>query len=196
MVWTQAAFITSFDAQAGDVASLATTAQKTLWFNEGQARLGQYRERKDATGLSWTAGDTTHALPSDFAQIEKIVYDDGVTAEEWQVYGGALYIFDEDGAYATGTAALYYRAYFPDLSASQDSLLDATQDYACLYYALYRFYRLLSSNRAYYKRYATMVGANAVNQADLQAEADRYYQDYLEARGDVVPDVPVGFYRS
>lgn len=196
MVWSQADFVTSFDAQAGDVASLATTAQKTLWFNEGMHRLGHFRPRKDATGLSWTAADTTHALPSDFALIERIVYDDGVTAEEWQVFGTDLYIFDEDGATSTGTAALYYWAYFPDMSGSQASLLSYEQDFACLYYALYRFYRLLASNRSYYKRYATMVGANAIQAGDLQAEADRYLQDYMDSRNDQVPKPPVGFYRS
>jgi len=62
------------------------------------------------------------------------------------------------------------------------SPLTYQEDYACINYMLSRFYKKLSSNRAFYKRYATLVGQNAVSMADLQAEADRYYQDFLEAR--------------
>jgi hypothetical protein len=62
------------------------------------------------------------------------------------------------------------------------SLLTYQEDYAIIYFMLSRFYKKLSSNRAFYKRYATMVGQNAISMADLQAEADRYYQDFLDAR--------------
>ena len=62
------------------------------------------------------------------------------------------------------------------------SPLTYQEDYACINYMLSRFYKKLSSNRAFYKRYATLVGQNAVSMADLQAEADRYYQDFLDAR--------------
>lgn len=195
MAWSQATLVTNFDAEAGDIATLASTAQKTLWFNEGMHRLGMFRPRVSAT-LTWSAGDTSEALPSDFAQIERLVYDSAVVPQEWVVFDLALRIHDPDGASSDGTATLYYWAYFPDVSGSQDSLLSPEQDIACLYYSLYRFYRRLASNRNYYKRYATMVGANAVQVQDLQAEADRYYQDYLDSRGDQVPKPPVGFYRG
>lgn len=194
MAWSQATFLTYFDAEAGDIASLATTAQKSLWFNEGMHRLGLFKP--SYTGLTWTMGDVDLPLPADFSQLERLVYPSGGTPQEWQVWGSSLVIQETAGAREDGTFDLYYWAYFAEMDGSQASELAPEQDVACLYYSLYRFNRKLSSNRNYYKRYATMVGQNAVQVQDLQAEADRYYQDYLDARSDQVPKPPVGFYRS
>jgi hypothetical protein len=73
-------------------------------------------------------------------------------------------------------------------------LISHRLDYACLYYALHRFFRKLASNRVQYKRYSTLLGANAVSVADLQQESDRLLQDYFDARADDAPQHPAGFY--
>lgn len=191
MAWTSANYILSFDAEAGAVASLATTAQKILWFNEGQARLLKYSPLTD--DITWLAADRSVALNSDFVEMQKIIFAAGVSHEPWRVFGQTLVTDDPGGASAAGSARVYYWADWPVLTNGGSSSLNAAHDYACLYYALHRFYKLLSSNRFYYKRYATLVGANVVTASDLQQEADRYYQDFLDSREDNHP-VPPAFY--
>lgn len=79
--------------------------------------------------------------------------------------------------------------------ADVSSELNVQMDYACLYYALHLFYKRLASNRAFYKRYSTLVGANSVTMGDLQNEADRYYQEFLDAREDFTP-LPAALYHN
>ena len=195
MSWTDDDFVTAFDAEAGDIAALATSVQKILWFNEGQTRLLRLKATFD--DVSWTLADRDIALPGDFKQLNKIIPDADSSVEPWEVWGNFLILEDPSGATADGSARLYYWAeWTPMTTATLATELTLAQDNACMYYALSRFYRKLSSNRAYYKRYATLVGQNAVTMTDLQQEADRYYQDFLDAREDFEPDPPSTFYRE
>lgn len=195
-MWSETTMVASFDAEAGDIATLATTTQKRLWFNEGMARL--LRRKPKSQDITWTALARSVALASDFVQLDKIVVDDAVTIEPWRVWGETLVLDDPLGATGAGTARVYYWGEWPEMAAQggQVSELNLSQDYACLYYALSRFYRKLSSNRGYYKRYSTLVGQNAVTMSDLQQEADRYYQDFLDARDDLEPDPPAFFFNE
>lgn len=194
MAWTRTAYVAAFDAEAGDIASLAVEAQKVLWFNEGQSRL--LRRKPSESAIGWAQGDTEVPLPADFIQMDKVVEDDGVTPQPWRVWGENLVMDDSEGASQNGTARLFYWAEWPEMLTTGvlPTELNLSQDYACLYFALHRFYKKLASNRAYYKRYATLVGQNAVSMTDLQQESDRYLQDFLDARADLEPDPPAFFY--
>lgn len=194
MTWSDDTYITAFDAEAGDIATLGTSAQKIIWFNEGQARL--LRRKPTYADVTWIAGDRSVTIvASGFVQLDKIVFTDDTTIEPWRVWGKTLILDDPDGATAAGGARVYYWGEFTEMTTATTATdLNLSQDYACLYYALHRFYKKLSSNRAYYKRYATMVGQNAVTMTDLQQEADRYYNDFLDARSDLEPDAPAFFY--
>lgn len=193
MAWSDDTYITAFDAEAGDVSGLATSAQKIIWFNEAQARL--LRRRPTYADITWLAGDRSVALNSAFVKLDKIVWNDGTTPEPWRVWGETLVLDDPNGAVGDGGARVFYWAEWTEMTTVTTATdLNISQDYACLYYALSRFYKKLASNRAYYKRYATLVGQNAVTMTDLQQEADRYYQDFLEARQDLEPDPPAFFY--
>lgn len=193
MSWTQATFLTAFDEEAGDAATLSVSAEKTRWWNEGQSRLPRHREMI-SSDIDWTAGDVTIALPTDFVDLERFIYADGSPIQDWRVFGKNLVLYVPTGATADGSAIVHYWGEWPDLASGQASLLPGRLDYACLYYALHRFFRKLSSNRALYNRYSTLLGANAVTMADLQAQSDRSLQDYLDARSDDVPPNPSGFY--
>jgi hypothetical protein len=194
-VWSDDTYVTAFDAEAGDISTLATAAQKIIWFNEGQARLN--RLKASFEDVTWAAEDRSVPLPADFVRLDKIVADEGVSMDPWRVWGNYLVLDDPEGATEVGTARVYYWASWAEMTtATTATELTLAQDYACLYYALSRFYRKLSSNRAYYKRYATLVAQNAVSMTDLQQEADRYYQDFLDAREDLVPDPPASFYSN
>jgi hypothetical protein len=192
MAYTHTDLDSAFDSEAGDVASIATSSQKQLWFNEGQARLLRFKPSTD--DVVWVTGDRSLALPADFIQLDRVVYDESVRHQGWVVFGGDLVIHEPDGATADGSARLYYHADWPKISDTVASALSSIGDIACLYYALHRFYRLLASNRAYYKRYATLQGANAVTVGELQGEADRYYQDFIDTRADLEPLPASSFY--
>ena len=195
MPWSDDTFIASFDAELGALAdeALCTDAQKILWFNEGQARLLKKKATYD--DVTWAVGDRTIPLPADFIKLDKIVPDDGVSMLPWRVWGNTLILDDPEGADESGTARVYFWGEWTEMDSSTIATdLTLAQDHACLYYALSRFYRRISSNRAFYKRYATLVGQNAVSMTDLQQEADRYYQDFLDSREDLDPDPPASFY--
>lgn len=195
MAWSDDDFVAAFDAEAGDVATLATDAQKILWFNEGQSRL--LIRKPSYYDLTWAEGDRVVALPADYVKMDKIIEDDGVERQPWREWGTNLVLDDPEGASAAGTARLYYWAEWSAMTTSTTATeLNATQDYSCLYYALSRFYKKLASNRAFYKRYATLVGQNSVSMTDLQQESDRYLQDFLDARADLEPGPPAFFYQD
>lgn len=193
MAWSDDDFIVAFDAEAGDIASLAVAASKIQWFNEGQERLNQWHP--DFVDVAWQGGDRSVDLPADFVELSAVVYDEGAMVQDWRVWGQTLVIDDSNGATGAGSARVFYWAEFAPMTvATLATQLSRAQDFACLYYALHRFFKRLSSNRAFYKRYATLVGQNAVTMSDLQQESDRYYQDFLDAREDLKPEPPAFHY--
>jgi hypothetical protein len=193
VAWSDDDYITSFDTEAGDISTLATSDQKILWFNEAQERL--LRRRQDFTDIVWSAGNRSVDLPADFVSLAHIIFDTDSSIEVWRVWGQTFILTDPSGASGDGSARVFYYAeYAPMTTLTTATELSKAQDYACLYYALHRFYKKLSSNRAYYKRYATLVGQNAVSMTDLQQESDRYYQDFLDSREDLEPEAPAFFY--
>jgi hypothetical protein len=184
---------TAFDEEAGDAASLASDVEVRRWFNEGAARLDRYTAT--IATLTWAAGDLSVDLPADLHSINKIDFNASVVEQSFRTFGDKLVIDSPYGATAAGTARLLYWARRPALVAIADSPMTDAEDYACIYYALHRFYRKLVSNRALFMRYSTMLGQNAASMSDLQGEADRLLQDFVDARSDLaVQDVPAAFY--
>jgi hypothetical protein len=185
----------AFNEEAGDAASLAVNTEIWRWFSEGQARLGRYVET--STTLTWAAAANVVALPAGFSSISSLDYDSGVTDQPFRVFGKQLVIDEPGGTSAAGTARLYYWAERAVVDASGDVTAGSLQeDYACIYYALHRFYRKLASNRVQYKRYSTLLGANAVTVSDLQNESDRLLQDFVDARADLPPLQPASFFKG
>lgn len=183
-MYTQAEILVAFNEEMGDAATLFSTSEITRWFNDGQARLEQYKGK--STDLTWAAGDRTLALPADFALIDCLAYNDGVEEQAWEQHDKNLIIKDSAGATASGTARLYYWARYPDITGAVPSELARDADAACVYYALSRGFRKLSANRALYKRYSTLLGANAVTMEDLRRMCDELYEDYVEAKQNLV----------
>lgn len=192
---TTAQVLDAFNDLAGDAQDIAGDTEKIRWFNEGVQRLGRQLE---LTGdLAWDAGDTEMDLPSNFISVSMIQYDANVAPQAWRVWGLLLLIDNPYGATAAGTGTLRYWGYFGELDSTNaaDFLLTTLQeDNACINYALHRFYRKLASDRVQFTRYSTLLGANAISVSDLQNEADRLYQDFIDARADTPPPAPSGFY--
>ena len=195
MSWSQADYAASFDAEAGEAAGLVDRDMRIRWYNEGQARL--VRKKASIFDLTWNAGDSiTDSIPG-FLQLDKIVWLTDVVPQSFRVWGDSLIIESSEGATATGAATIYYWAEFSPMEPGTDATeTTQTEDFACLYYALARFYRRLASSRSIYTRYSTLLGQNAVSMADLQQEYERYYQDFIDSREDVEPKPPAYFYET
>ncbi len=201
MSLTDVEIVAAIDAEIGStLAALASSALKIGWFNEGVNKLAHTRGRfKPKTqDLTWAAGDRSVTLATDFIQVDKLVTTAGYRVQKWRVFGETLVLDDSDGATEAGGGRLYYWAEWPlmTVSPTTTSGLTYNEDYLVKDFALSRFYKLLSSNRLYYKRYATMVGQNAVGAADLRSEADRYYQDFLDGMADTTPQPPAYYYEG
>jgi hypothetical protein len=192
-VWSQAAYGEAFDAETGEASCLVDRAMRIVWYNEGQARL--VRKKASYVDVTWAAGDREVAVSPTFLQLDKIVWDTDTISESFRVWGNSLIIEDPAGAAADGGARIYYWAEFtPMVAGTTATETTSTEDFACLYYALSRFYRRVASNRSIYTRYSTLLGQNAVSMADLQQEYERYYQDFIDSREDVEPKPPAYFY--
>lgn len=185
-------FQTEFNEEVGDLSSLAVPGEVERWVNEGRTRIGVL-DFKTAT-VTWNAGDTEVTLPSDFVTFSDLRGDELGALGPYEVWGNKLLVKRPDGARADGSALLLYRAYFPAIDAENDSVLPEEGNRALLSYALYRFFKKLSASRVNYRRYATLVGQNAVQIEDLQAEADRHYSDAVDAVDALPLDPPAIFY--
>lgn len=118
MAWTPTDYIAAFDAEAGDISSLATDALKVSWFNQAQPRLLYYKAKTAA--LEWDEGDLSVDLPADFVQQDKLDFGESVTIEPWRVFGLTLVTDDPTGASGDGTATLYYWAFWPNMVLEEE----------------------------------------------------------------------------
>lgn len=182
----------AFTQEAGDASSLADATEIRRWWNEGQQRLLRYLESED--DISWSAGDLEVTMDTRIVAIDRLDYDLGVARQNFRLFGYNLIVDNPLGATADGTARLYYWATRDPLVDGGTSVGSELEDYACIYYALHRFYRKLVSNRVHYARYSTLLGANAIAVGDLQAESDRLLQDFTDARSELPPLQPASFH--
>lgn len=190
---TLAEFEADFASEVGVLSTLVVAGEVERWINEGRTRI-RFLDKKVGT-ITWNAGDVDVDLPSDLIQLSRIQGDDKVYLGRFERWGLKLYLADDvDGATDAGTAKVFYQAYYPVISSSAASTGPEEFDRGLLSYALFRFFKKLSSNRVDYKRYSTIVGQNAVHIDDLQAEADRHYSDFADASEVLPPDEPVSYY--
>jgi len=190
-MYTQVEIKTAFDEQAGDASSLAETGEVTRWFNDGQARLGWYT--RGVENVTWAVGDLVVPIVTPNAGIDHTLYPDGNVESRWIEGVQNIQIIDHGGASSAGSARLILRVYWPDVTETAASLLPRIGDSACISYALYRFYRKLVSNRSFYQRYATLVGTNRVDIAELSDTADDHYRDFNDLRLEL-PTEPAALY--
>lgn len=180
--------------ELGDLSSLITLAKSTAWFNAGQSRMTAVGYPTEIA-VEWDEedNDLTDYL-EDFLRMDRFVYAENVPIQEFVIYNNTMVVRAVEGATAEGSGILYYEATWPLVTASEVSWGSFAHNEACISYVLYRFFKGLSSSRLEYRRYANLVGANVVGIEDLQAEADRHYQEFLDGRDDVVPHPPVSAY--
>ena len=190
---TKAEIVAAIDVELGDAAAALTdAATKTRWFNEGQARLEWYTH--DVLALAWNPGDLFVAYGEAIVGPVEILYPEDALETRWRPVQGGILIEDYDGALEAGSCKVLVRAYWPDVSDAQASLLPRTGDAACIAYALHRFFRRASADRAVFERYSTMAGENGVSIDDLGDLADDHYRDFLDLRNDLPPEPPAPYF--
>lgn len=171
-------FVRDFRAEVGDIGDIIRDNVIGGWVNEGQERLRLYREQTAA--LSWNAGATSVSVPTDFHHIETVQPDPSICFPPYRVWGDKLVFIEKP--LSSGTATLLYWANWPKITASAPSLLPDLGDQAALSFALYRFFKRLSSSRADYRMYASIAQANGVGVDELSDLSERHLQDFEDAR--------------
>lgn len=190
---TKAEIVSAFNAELGDAAAALTDdAVKARWFNEGQARLEWYTH--DVLALTWAAGDVFVPFGEAIVGVVEVLYPEGAQETRWRPAQGGLVIEDYDGAQYAGDCKVLARAYWPEVSDSQASLLPRVGDAACLAYALHRFFRRAAADRSVFERYATLTGENGVTIDDLGDLADDHYRDFLDLRNDLPVEPPAPYF--
>jgi hypothetical protein len=171
-----------------DLAPLATNTLLDAWLQEGRVKLGARAELTHT--FEWGAGDTTAAGPASVAglEVDRFEWPNDVSEETIRVWNGDL-DFGPDGATVAGSVVMYYRGLLPVIpeAGADAGAVDEQIGRAVVSYALSRFYGKLASNRLFYKRYATTVGANAVSVDDL-IETSSNYADEFSVLRDELPE--------
>lgn len=185
-------FLDALTEEVGDLSELVAPLEVARWINEGRTRVAFLDHKTGA--ITWDAGDLTVDLPTDLVQFSELRGRDTLNLGPYKLWGNKLVLDTEEGAPAAGSATVLYRAYYPEIDYGVPSELPAEGNRALLCYALYRFFKKLCSSRSNYRRYSTLVGQNAVGIEDLQAEADRHYDDFADAAGALPPEPPATFF--
>lgn len=176
----------------GDLARFVEDADITRWLNHGQRRLGWLLESSGT--VSWNAGDTSAAFPSDVFRVGKFIVATGTVMPSYRIWNDGFYFLDPDGAPSAGSVTLLYHARPAAITSVQDSELTEEGDQAIVAYALYRFLKRMATTRSDYEQYATLTGGNGIDVDALLAQADRHYDEFLAAEQSLPVAEPSTFY--
>lgn len=164
-----------------------------IWINDGQNKL-EYLSYSTTT-LTWLTGATSVALPTDLEQMGDLYPSyDLPTVPKFRQWGLTLIFTDDQGAMEDGNARLLYRSRPTRITEDDDSTLPPAGDNACICYAVSRAWKRIASDRVVYRRYSTITGQNNVTSQDLDAIAERYYNDFLDAKDDLPLSPPSTFW--
>lgn len=188
-------FVDEVDALLGpELSDLFDAPDKLRWINAGIRRLGSRYLKTGA--LTWSAGDLTVALPADFGGRLIDIKPTGSTEfmEQYSIVQRTLIFEDKDGAHNAGTATIYYYGQYPAVTATADSVMDASEDDAVISFCQYKVFTRLVNDRARHTRYATLTGQNGVNIDDLRQVARGHFDDFVDALNVDSLDPPEFFY--
>lgn len=166
----------------GDVAGLFAPSQIARYLNEAQRRLEPEVARERMTTATWAADATSYTLPTDLISITALEPDSTSYSVpgRYRIHGGVMYFDQRDTVYAF-SGRLYYRAHFPQISDSVDSLVPPAAGDALVSFALYRCFHRIASNRSEYRRYSTLA-QNGVTVAELEGIATNHLADFNDAK--------------
>lgn len=186
-----------YEALGGDISEIFEDSFIERTLNAGQARYEPDLLRERTSATTWLDDATSFALPSDFAFLDRLMPDaDNINTPlpDFTTYAGSM-LFNDPNCVRAWTGTLLYRAHFPAITESQVCLLPATACDGLISFALHACFRRLAAGRAEYKRYSTIVGANAVSVSELEQIAQLHLQDFEDGRASALTlPPPSGFY--
>lgn len=172
-----------FDELGRDVGQLAREPEVCAWLNAGIGRLPARYPR--TASVTWAEGASEVALPADFVKLDRVEVTSGLL-QPYTCWGTKLRFYDP--LTVSGAGVVFYFSRFPSVSTSSASALPPAGDEAIVFYALWRFFRKIASARADFRRYSTITGQSGLDVSDLDAVAERYRQDFLDARAELEED--------
>lgn len=177
----------------GDIDELIPAGFIDRAINEGQRRMQPDLLLEKSAVASIAIGAETFQLPSDLVRISRFRPDNGVAPlAEFHKHGTVIYFVAPLVRAFTGT--LLYGASFPDITSDVNTQVPPAAADGLVSFALYKSYRRLASNRAEYRKFATIVG-NGVSMGDLEATAEAHLADWRDALASVVElEAPVSAY--
>jgi hypothetical protein len=183
-----------YETVGEQLAQLLEPAMVDRWFNRGRERLGP---RYEQTGtITWDSGDTEVTLPTGYIRLSYIVYSDSADLGWYKVFNKKFVSLVSDGFPSDGTAEIGYWTYYPAVTDDDDSVMEPQEDEACIQYTCYRFFRMLASSRANYRRFVTTTGQNGVTTDDLLEIANEHLAAFGDALNTVPLSEPITFYND
>ena len=148
--------------------------------NEAQRRAEPDLLKDKSITVSLASGATTYVLPTDCREILDLTPDENIyyLLPEMREHGDTLYF--RCALTDAWTGRLFYRASYPKITPTQECELPGAAPDALVSFALYRCYHRVASNRAEFRKFATIAG-NGVSIGDLQNAAEAHLQDYKDA---------------
>lgn len=178
--------------QLGDAADLVRDDQLDRWFNRGRQRLGLFDLKSAA--LSWADGATSVALPTDCVDVERLLPVSPLRLLPTHILRRASVEFLDPSSVTAGSATLFYRAEFPDVTSVQPSTMPRLADEAAISFAIARFYERIAGTRADFRRYTAVTGQSGVDVQDLLDLANRHDADFADARQQLTLGSAASFY--
>lgn len=164
-----------------EISTLFGPEELDAWMDEGLRRLSPVLLAEKRDILRLPAGGASVALPADCVYVLRVY---GVAElPSWREYAGTLYFSEVVNAEVFTDVAVEYLGGW-DAMASDDAspcpLADWQAD-VLVFYTVARAFRRLATNRADYRRYATVMN-NQVDLEDLERLAATWQADFEAAR--------------
>lgn len=185
-------FLEAIEDELGDAYELIRDEQLIRWINRGRARLGVF-QRKSAT-LTWADAASSVDLPTDFAQLDRILPVAGSRTIPPHTVLSSTIAFLDPSVVMAGSATLIYGARYADVTGSTVSAMPALADEAAISFALSRFFQRLAANRADFRRYVAITGQNGVDVQELVDLAAQHEREFEDARIELLAPAPASFY--
>jgi len=164
-----------------DISTLFESAELDAWMNEGLRRLSPVLLAEKNDQVEVAAGADSVSLPDDCVYVLR-AYADG-ELPSWREHGGALLFSDVVNEGAATTVTVEYLGGWDAMAADDASpcpLADWQAD-VLVFYTVARAFRRLATNRADYRRYATVMN-NQVDLEDIERLAATWQADFEAAR--------------
>jgi hypothetical protein len=164
-----------------DIASLFEKAELDAWMDEGLRRLSPVLLAEKDRQVQVAAGVDSVSLPDDCVYVLRVYAE--IELPSWREHGGELHFSEVVNEGAATTVTVEYLGGW-DAMAADDAASCPLADWQAdvlVFYTVARAFRRLATNRADYRRYATVMN-NQVDLEDIERLAATWQADFEAAR--------------